>query len=431
MHMMYLAGIFLVTYGFFSWKYPKSGLVFLVSTIPLYLVSFTIAGIPSTLLEGMILISFALYLVRAIIEGRLKEDFYRVCGKNRIFHGMVLLFLASAFLASTYSVDIVRAIGILKAYFIEPILVFYLLLYLFDTRKELEKTLLLSAFVVFLVSFAAIIQYIFDIRIPEGYEYPKRATSFFPYPAGLALYILPQIVMGGVLLARNYFTDTKEVILLWLSVIFGFIALMLSRAEGGIGAFFVVSVLAGLLIKRFRLLTIGVVVGAIIIVILVPGLLGYLIEVMTFNDVSGQVRLAVWEGTLNLLKANPIVGAGLASFPEMYDQFRLARHVELLLYPHMIFLNFWVELGIMGLLSFVGIVLYLFFVSVSFLREKMQSLKNHILVLAAICALLAIMIYGLVDVPYFKNDLAVQFFFIAAIILSVVNSTQLKTSKNE
>ena len=42
----------------------------------------------------------------------------------------------------------------------------------------------------------------------------------------------------------------------------------------------------------------------------------------------------------------PIFGAGLANFPNVYPDYKLDRHVEFLLYPHNILLDFWVELGL-------------------------------------------------------------------------------------
>ena len=86
-----------------------------------------------------------------------------------------------------------------------------------------------------------------------------------------------------------------------------------------------------------------------------------------------------------------------------YENYKLTKHTEFLMYPHNIFLNWWVELGILGLVGLFSIVgLYI---------KKTTSLlsTNKKTVIALLGVLVAIIIYGIVDVIYFKNDLAVLF----------------------
>jgi O-antigen ligase len=81
------------------------------------------------------------------------------------------------------------------------------------------------------------------------------------------------------------------------------------------------------------------------------------------------------------------------------------------MYPHNIVLNFWAELGVLGVLLFAWIfVKYLYYGFASL------SGKDKILSCGLIGALIAIIMHGLVDVPYFKNDLAVQFWVLMAIM---------------
>jgi O-antigen ligase len=81
--------------------------------------------------------------------------------------------------------------------------------------------------------------------------------------------------------------------------------------------------------------------------------------------------------------------------------------MERLIYPHNIALNFWTEIGFFGMLSTVGILGYLFYLG-------FKIYKNDILWGAGLVGtLIVIVTHGLVDVPYFKNDLAMLFWIIA------------------
>jgi O-antigen ligase len=87
---------------------------------------------------------------------------------------------------------------------------------------------------------------------------------------------------------------------------------------------------------------------------------------------------------------------------------------EIYMYPHNIFLNFWSELGLLGALLFSWIIAkFLWQSSTLYLKEK------NFLALGLCGAMLVILIHGLVDVPYFKNDLSVLFWILIALLGSL------------
>ena len=83
--------------------------------------------------------------------------------------------------------------------------------------------------------------------------------------------------------------------------------------------------------------------------------------------------------------------------------------LEIYLYPHNIFLNFWSELGLIGLLVFIWLWFKAGLINlINYWRFKTKtSLAWLSWGLAG--AWLASFVHGLVDVPYFKNDLALMF----------------------
>ena len=73
----------------------------------------------------------------------------------------------------------------------------------------------------------------------------------------------------------------------------------------------------------------------------------------------------------------------------------------MLQYPHNLFLNVWSELGLAGLLFTVAA---LFWLSIRLFRLLR---RREAWAVGAVLAWVALIVHGLVDVPFFKNDLAI------------------------
>ena len=83
--------------------------------------------------------------------------------------------------------------------------------------------------------------------------------------------------------------------------------------------------------------------------------------------------------------------------------------------PHNLYLTIVSESGIIALFGF------LWFVGLWLWRgAKQYTITRDPILLGALCAMLVILVHGLVDTPYFKNDLSVLFWMIVVIgILSL------------
>ena len=135
-------------------------------------------------------------------------------------------------------------------------------------------------------------------------------------------------------------------------------------------------------------------------------------EVVMFGDKAGQNRLILWQKTEQYLVSSPqrfVLGAGLRRFYGEIQKPLANKVMEPLIYPHNIVLNFWSEIGFFGLISF-GFI-YLFLLKVGF--EVWQ--KEKIFGAGLISLWLVFFIHGLVDVPYFKNDLSFLFWIFTAL----------------
>jgi len=111
----------------------------------------------------------------------------------------------------------------------------------------------------------------------------------------------------------------------------------------------------------------------------------------------------MWKGAWRIVEDNPILGTGLASFPIVYDDYKEASHTEYFPNPDQLYLTLWIEMGIAGLIAFGWIIVKFFIVARQIIREYREY------AVGLMAAMVAILAYGFLDTPYFKNDLAVQF----------------------
>jgi O-antigen ligase len=155
----------------------------------------------------------------------------------------------------------------------------------------------------------------------------------------------------------------------------------------------------------------------IILTLVIPQIRNPLWPVLTFTDQSGQNRLALWQMSQNFLLSSPknfIFGAGIFGFSQIENQARNPAQLEALLYPHNIILNFWLELGLLGLIGFGWLIIKFFKQGLQ--ACKLQTINCKLLSLGLLAGMVAVLVHGLIDVPYFKNDLALLFWIIVALI---------------
>jgi O-antigen ligase len=140
---------------------------------------------------------------------------------------------------------------------------------------------------------------------------------------------------------------------------------------------------------------------------------------------SLEIRSSQWQETALMLKDNFIFGSGLNAYQKTMEKYHQNDWLEIYLYPHNIFLNFWVELGLFGLLVFLSLMVFIFISLRNLFKTK------NILAWPLSLTWLIWFIHGLVDVPYFKNDLSILFFiFLVLTISASLKNLELSTYKN-
>lgn len=370
--------------------------------LPLYYLRFQFLGLPSNVIEVLVFVSLLAALVAYFTKAIPKLWFPNLYP--------VLLILIGVGIGSKVSLDHRVALGILKSWFLVPIIVYYLLVNLF-VAEELPRFYILLFINTMAVSVYALFQYAGVIPLLSNqanltdYLTQHRAIGFYESPNYLAMYLVPLVLLLSGFWA---FTESAKWRYWLIALVAPISAIFLSGSRAGytaliIGLLFLI-VYKARLIKRFPVATAS---GLVILAVLLT---------VTLSSTGGQsLRIYIWQHALQFIGEHPIFGIGPGQF-QLYFQKNVPiddLYVQALpyaLHPHNIFLNYWLSTGIIGLSGFVWML------SVMAYRAFSRISTNKLVLSSCIAALLGIIVHGLFDSTYFKNDLAIIFWMIAAFI---------------
>ncbi len=412
--------------------------ILLPLALPLYVVRFSIGPLPTTLLEVYILVLIVTWIFSIVQSANYKVqrvDLVRARELVGRWLWPIMVWLAVTLVAVFVASDSLGAFGHWRAFMLEPVLVFLVLLNPpqspFDKGDAKQQPILdkggvwgglfLSiAIVTILMGVYAIFQYMTGWGIPSPWDVvdARRATGTFGYPNGLSLFIVPFGITSFIKLVqitnyklkiKKFGVDFQSVLFLVATVSAG-IGTVLAKSMGGILAFGVGVVLTLIIFKKTR------VIGIVLTVLGVLGagfvawnIYGTELHPQTIEDSlsaskkwSSSVRIIIWKESFEIIKNNPVFGTGLRSFKTAILPYHTATWMETFPHPHNIFLMLWIETGLLGLLAFIWLI-----------GTWIRSVNRQNIVW--IVPLVVILVHGMVDMPYFKNDLAIQFFLLAAI----------------
>jgi putative inorganic carbon (HCO3(-)) transporter len=298
--------------------------------------------------------------------------------------------------------------------FIQPISLLFISSFVFKVIPQ-SKGWLITAMYVFLAASGlfAVYQYYTLVGVPPQWwgnsVEPKRALTFFNHPNAFALFITPVLA----LLLPDIFNRLKKLnlssTLYALSWLIGVLGLIYSLSRGGwigfalaFGVFIILNASKKLIIAGMVVLALA---GAIV---MTNDNFRYRLILPFHGEKQVVARFTVWQVGVNMIKDSPIFGKGIKGYGDNWHKYNYDTTLqESHNYPHNIFLDFWVETGLLGLLSFVLVVLVV--------AKQGIVQRNNIYKLGVLLFLVAIIGHGLVDNPYFKNDLALVFWLVLAI----------------
>lgn len=436
--LLFLATIYFVLFCFLAGRNFRVGLFLFILFLPTYFIRLSVGPLPTTILE----ITW-LALLTAWISKFSRTDwpeikaFFSRYGLWRwslgaFFFASLISVFVSGWDTARYWPTVVSAFGIWRAFFLEPIILFIILIgrsqSTSDKTDGMHHGLIINALGIATVSVAglAVLQKItgrfYSPNLWDD-ELSGRVTSFFSTPNAIGLLVAPIMFLLLAQTVRVYKSERNTsarwyyIVMAVLILALNLLAIIFSVSQGtwaalGAGA------LVWLWCLKWKKTALALAVGVMLAITLTPTLQ----TAFLFKDQAGKNRFTLWGYSWNYLSASPrnfIFGTGSRQFFEKIQQpFYNPRKLERIIYPHNIFLNFWTEIGLFGMLAFVGIVIQIMY------SAKRFCVTDRVLGAGIMAALTALLVHGLVDVPYFKNDLAFLFWLVALLALLPVTPSR-------
>ena len=391
-----------------------------VFLVPFYFLRFKILGIPTNVFEVAVLVSAA--------SIAFKRPYHSVGWWPWLLSGVALL-------TAIFSPDPRVALGIFKGWFLIPTLFAWAIVQVFNAHNinRLRLPLLASASI---VSIWAILQKAgvvtalfyqagdasFTAYLSEG-----RAFGPFESPNYLAMYLVPVFFMVLPLIWAKVKLWQKTLTIFAVALIL--LAVFFSLSRGG-GAAMGVGLIVYLLIsglKKYRSYSIKYLAAAALTLIIALNISYYILAPRVQSKTGGDaIRQEILDYSLKLARQNPLWGVGLGNFQEAVRRSSTGHAsfqtyaLPFALHPHNLLLALWLNLGLAGLAVFLVII-----------YRIIKNLAGHPETATLAAALAAILVHGLFDTTYFKNDLSAVFWLIFAIsCLLASQNTNLKSQNH-
>ena len=390
-----------------------------VFAAPLYLVRFYVGVVPTNILEVLVVLCALVWCTghiynrtRPLVPPWWKPAALIVIG------GVVSAFAAPPELW-------LKSFGILKGFILEPMLAGWIASDVVKGRQMISDkwqmthgllvSIMISAAAVALVSLAAYLGFARDAFI----TWDGRLGGIFLSPNHFAMTLGPAAVLA---LGLTFFLHNKKLRLFAALALVPLVsALWLTQSFGGIVSAVMVMLIACAIFflhtfPQRRFFVLALITAALITIAASTTFL--LSKDLSNPRSSFASRVAVWRVSGEILKDRWLFGIGPGNFQEYYlaQQKNFAPYLEWAVpQPHNLFLAFWLQAGLLGLIGFLWLCVQL---ALRVIKTLSPSTIFYLPAtkIAAALALAAILIHGLIDTPYWKNDLALTFFALLAML---------------
>jgi len=415
----------LISFVFLGWRQLGWAAATVLFLAPTYLLK--INHWPLTVLELFLLTFFLCWLIKKIKEkANFKEIFYRLLSLfgAGYFWALGLIF-AGVLISALLSVDWKVGAGIFKAWILEPIIFSLILAEIVKSKKDI-KTIIFSLIMgSFLVAITSLIYKFLGQLTFDG-----RLAAWYLSPNHLAMYLAPGFILAWWVVFTS--ESKKQQIVFSLAILLSGLVLYFTFSYGAwlgiLGAIAVALFLAfkASLLKKRKIIIISLLVFIIFLAIgCWQGESEKMINLLKFDRSSWQSRLMVWQATGKILESHWLFGIGPGLFQKHYlavQSFFSVPYLEWAVpQPHNLFLAWWLQGGLLGLIGFLVLLVTYFKDTVLAKQKSLEvslgetSRDKQLLVIFLATAIIYILIHGLTDTAYWKNDLALVFWSIVSL----------------
>jgi len=396
-----------------------------VALLPLYMIRFSMFGFKSNVLDILLIISIIASLIAIKSDMQTNRRPIRKIWKSNPFQktlliGSLMLFVGLLFSFAAYTS--LSGAGIIKSWFILPFFSVFLWIQ-YASKKEMFSVIyiiLLSITVTATVSIWYWLQgsLTFDGRLATPYLSPNH----------LAMAMSPAIIIGWFFLRNSEKTllvSIKNLFLLTAILSSAFVLYTTYSYGAWIGCS--IGILVGELFLAIKKIQIHSRSQKKVPTIFLPILLFFFLVIslsiisivntekfhsLVFKDERSSLssRFMIWRSAWNIGKDHWFLGIGPGNFQEQYLAYQkfYPPYLEWAVpQPHNIFLAFWLQTGLIGVIGFLIVLYSIYLLSKEAVQKQTAYNKNTIFITIILSIITASLAHGIIDTTYWKNDLSV------------------------
>ncbi len=406
---------------------PKDGvflsLLFAFLLLPFAQVKVSLWGLPLYLPEIAILVASFFFFWRFFTHSQ-SEDQHALPDRWILFGSG--LFFAGASLSFMVNPTSLTGLGMVKSWFFFPLLGAGLLFFEAQNREK-RRWFVLAWFTALVVTALGSLLFV----IFGALTYDARLSGMYASPNFLAVFLAPgvflmfdilfsregnerlspffrgAIISGGLcLIASIYYTRSYGV---WVALLLALLFFFMVEWR-----FFAV--------RRGRMLLFGILLIAISSFFFFDSGSEKWQALTSLEERSSlSSRFMIWRVAERAVQEHWLFGIGPGRFQAVYLDYQrfFPPYLEWAVpEPHNVYVAVPLSTGMIGLLGFFVLIFRFLFLGWRLLVQAEEK-EKRLSALVFLSLMVLFLLYGLVDTPYFKNDLALSFWFLVALGLSV------------
>jgi O-antigen ligase len=371
--------------------------------------------LPTMAVLLLVLLSMGSLFLKIILD---KEFKFKRSNVNVWILLFILVYMFSAF--TSLSTAEYKNIFMLTVSFI---LFYFVVINTVDTKKKLNVLLYIFISSATIASLYGLYQYAYGDLYSQAWldknmfeDIKMRVYSTFENPNVFGEYLILVIPIIVGLFFREKGIKKKVLLLGMLGI--NTLALVFTFSRGcWLGILFALAILAVVIDRRFILL--GVLLLMLAPFVLPESIINRFTSIGNMKDTSTSYRVAIWMGTIAMLKDYWFsgIGLGISSFNKVFPIYAYsgtsAQH------SHNLYLQIMVENGIMGLIMFFGIMY-------NFYKETVISIckKKDIVLVGIITGMIGFLIQSMTDHTWYNYRIILIFWMIIGFGISLAKLNQ-------
>ncbi len=232
-----------------------------------------------------------------------------------------------------------------------------------------------------------------------------RVYSFFGNPNVYGEYL---VLVLPIIFSLFYTSNKKIYKLFYLGVLtLGAANVLMTLSRGSMLSFAIAMVIVVLLAAQDYLPAM-IILGLAGSSLLPESIIRRILSIFTGGDTSTSYRMSIYQASIDMLRDYSITGTGLGQFKELYKIYSL--HAAKSFHAHNTILMVYIEMGILGLVSFITMLIAWTRDIISTINYKAKSLS--VISVSIFAGIVGCSIQGMVDHIWHNYDIMFMYFIL-------------------